>query len=176
FSVNIGSDFGVPPDGTYAFGVGADNGLSTGNWALLYVGMTAPPPGYAVTFSESGLPPGDSWSVTLNGQTQSSSSSTITFTEPNGTYSYFIGKVGGYYAEPSSGSVVVNGKPSGVYVSFSTVKYPITFSESGLPPGTSWSVTLNGQTRSSTSSQIVFEEVPGTYSYSVGQLTGYFIS
>ncbi len=121
FSVNIGSDFGVPPDGTYAFGVGADNGLSTGKWALLYVGMTAPPPGYAVTFSESGLPPGDSWSVTLNGTTRSSTSPNITFQEPAGTYSYSVSVPSGLSASPSSGTITVSSYQLSVPVTVSAI-------------------------------------------------------
>ncbi|MEM0124530.1 MAG: hypothetical protein QXF41_03245, partial [Candidatus Micrarchaeaceae archaeon] len=47
--------------------------------------------------------------------------------------------------------------------------YTVTFSESGLPSGTSWNVTLNNNKKSSTSSSIVFSSISaGTYSYSVG--------
>ena len=37
--------------------------------------------------------------------------------------------------------------------------YNITFTQSGLPAGTLWSVTFNGTTRSSTGSTITFENV-----------------
>ncbi len=42
---------------------------------------------------------------------------------------------------------------------------PVTFLESGLPGGTSWSVTLNGATHSSTGANITFNVTAGDYSY-----------
>jgi YVTN family beta-propeller protein len=51
--------------------------------------------------------------------------------------------------------------------------YTATFSESGLPNGTSWSVDLNGSTEVSTSSSIVFVVVNGTESFTVGSVTGF---
>ena len=68
-----------------------------------------PVPQYAVTFSESGLKTGTTWSVNLGGAVNSSSTTAIGFSEPNGTYSYSIGAVSGYTASPSSGSVTVSG-------------------------------------------------------------------
>ena len=55
--------------------------------------------------------------------------------------------------------------------------YSITFSESGLPSGTHWSVNVNGTSDSTTSSTIVFN-VPtnGTYAYSIGVVSGYIAS
>jgi len=63
---------------------------------------------YSVIFSETGLQSGVSWSVTFDGITDSSTSSSITFIVPNGTYSYVIGSVAGY-TQPSNGTVRVNG-------------------------------------------------------------------
>jgi len=57
---------------------------------------------YTVTFTETGLPYGTSWSVTFNGTTESSSTNTITFNEPNGIYSFSIASISGYSASPSS--------------------------------------------------------------------------
>ncbi|MGC8701304.1 MAG: hypothetical protein ACP5R3_06840, partial [Thermoplasmata archaeon] len=43
---------------------------------------------YTVTFTETGLPSGTTWYVNLsNGQSFSGTGTTITFSEPNGTYS-----------------------------------------------------------------------------------------
>ncbi|MEM3489441.1 MAG: hypothetical protein QXO75_07300, partial [Nitrososphaerota archaeon] len=62
---------------------------STGSPDLFSIGFyTISPTEYSVTFTESGLPAGTSWSVTLNGVTLSSSSNSIVFSEPNGSYSY----------------------------------------------------------------------------------------
>src|SRR2546426_6494162 len=77
---------------------------------------------FLVTFTESGLPYGSPWSVTLDGLVNRSTTPTITFSEPNGTHAYAVGRVTGYAAyydpSPSSGSVVVNGAPPSVVIPF----------------------------------------------------------
>jgi hypothetical protein len=57
------------------------------------------------------LPSGTTWYVNLsNGQSFSGTGTTITFSEPNGTYSYTIATVNKNYAtSPSSGTFTVNG-------------------------------------------------------------------
>jgi hypothetical protein len=135
---------------------------------------------YNITFVENGLPSGTNWSVTLNGTTLSSTSNTITFNEPNGTYSYYIGSVSGYTVSPSSGSITVNGANVHQAITFTPVKviskYKVTFTESGLPSGTSWSVTFNRATESSTTDTITFSVPNGTYSYTIGSVSGYTVS
>ncbi|MFG1555109.1 MAG: protease pro-enzyme activation domain-containing protein [Thermoplasmataceae archaeon] len=142
-------------------------------YSVGYVPVSSSPTSYPVTFTESGLPSGTSWSVTFNGQTSSSTSTTVSFSAVDGTYSYTIGAVSGYTSSPSSGSVTVNGASAGVNIAFTQDKYPVTFTESGLPSGTSWSVTFNGQTSSSTSTTVSFSAVDGTYSYTIGAVSGY---
>jgi outer membrane protein assembly factor BamB len=66
-------------------------------------------PTYSVSFSESGLPQGAQWSVTFSGQTQSSTSSSITFTAATGVHLFSITPPAGYVASPSSSSITVNG-------------------------------------------------------------------
>jgi hypothetical protein len=46
--------------------------------------------------------------------------------------------------------------------------YTVRFTEVGLPPGTLWYVTLNGQTVYTNSTEIIFQKSNGTYSYIVG--------
>ena len=132
---------------------------------------------YSVTFTESGLTSGTSWSVTLGTQTQSSTTSTITFTETDGSYSYTVNGVSGYTSSPSSGTVSVSGADVNTAVTFTpATTYTVSFTESGLSSGTSWSVTLAGSTQSSTSSTISFTEVAGSYSYTVNAVSGYTAS
>jgi hypothetical protein len=86
-------------------------------WALTPGALT---PGYSITFEESGLLAGTSWSIWL-GDAQAiyaMAGNTITFAVPSGTYSYVVGPVAGYTASPSSGNVTVNG---------GNVIQPITF-------------------------------------------------
>ena len=54
--------------------------------------------------------------------------------------------------------------------------YDVTFTEAGLPVGTSWSVTLNGTNQPSVGSTLTFAEPNGTYPFSVGTVAGYTAS
>ncbi|MGC9138463.1 MAG: hypothetical protein ACP5G5_05585, partial [Thermoplasmata archaeon] len=125
---------------------------------------------FGITFTESGLPSGTLWFVNLsNGQTFSSTLSTITFIEPNGSYTFTIATVNKFYApSPLSGNLNVNGSNVTVHISFYLVMYRITFIANGLPSGTLWFLNLsNGQQFSLTGSQISFKEPNGSYSFTV---------
>jgi hypothetical protein len=131
---------------------------------------------FLVTFSETGLPTGTAWAVTFNGTNLTSTGSTITVKEPNGTYQYQVQVIHGYNSTPNSGVVIVNGNAASNSISWSVARYAILVSQSGIPNGTSWSVTLtgtafNGQsiniTQNSTSGAITFYVPNGTYSYKV---------
>lgn len=75
---------------------------------------------YSVTFTESGLSPGTTWSAVLGGVNQSSTSTTITFlTVPNGTFDYSVGPAGGLHPSPDSGSVWLDGKSAAETILFS---------------------------------------------------------
>jgi YVTN family beta-propeller protein len=157
---------GSHPDGvTYDSGNGriyVDN-FDQGTVSILRV-----PPVYTVTFTESGLPGGTEWWVNLtHGRSFSSTSTTLTFSEPNGTYDYAVATTDKEYASPG-GSFTVSGAVVSEPVTFSLVTYAVTFTESGLPSGTEWWVNLtNGQNFSSTSTTATFDEPNGTYDYAV---------
>ncbi len=142
---------------------------------------TAPAPvnsTYSVTFTESGLPSGTTWYANVSGEpSASSTSSSITMSLQNGTYSYTISTGNKAYSpSPGTGSFTVSGSSVTNSVTFSSVTYAVSFSESGLASGTSWSVTFNGQTSSSTSTAISFSAQNGSYSYTVGSVSGYTAS
>jgi Divergent InlB B-repeat domain len=202
---------------------------------------------FLVTFTESGLPTGTSWTVVLNGLSNASTTAALTFNEPNGSYSFFTGSVVSgssgtrYVASPTtgtfhlSGAVITEsisyvtqfelstsispagagsvfpstgwfnassyanlsalaggghafsswaGSGSGSYSGpsnpapvhmlgpvteealFSTVvTFAVTFTETGLPQGSSWKVTLNGVENSSTGASLTFNEPNGSYSF-----------
>ncbi len=129
-----------------------------------------------VNFNETGLPSGKSWSVTFNGASHSSTTSTISFNEVTGnTYAYYMGTMNGFYSTPSSGHITVGNTVYTKMIKFSPESqafYSVTFVESGLPPGTAWSLTLNGQEKSSSSSSISFLETTGIYSYFIPDANG----
>ncbi|MGC8620221.1 MAG: hypothetical protein ACP5LA_06975, partial [Thermoplasmata archaeon] len=147
------------------------SGTFTVNGANVNIAITFTLKTYTVTFTETGLPSGKTWSVTLGDTTKSSNTNTITFTEPNGTYHFSIGVISGYTSNPSTGTIIVNGANVNQGITFTqnvTKEYTITFRESGLPAGTKWYVNLsNGQNFSSTSGTITFSEPNGTYSYTI---------
>ena len=171
-----GSTWGVSAQpGATDQGVVSYTTLDAGNPATYSVAT------YALTFTESGLPNGASWSVALKGVPESCTvgspggpcgSDTMVFEMPNGMYSFAASAVG-YSANPSSGSVTVSGGPIAQTIVFqAAVDYAVSFTESGLTGGAQWTVTLGGIPRSSSSAVISFVEPNGNYPFTVSA-TGY---
>ncbi len=104
----------------------------------------------------------------------------------NGTYAFVLAPVKGYIAEfgdvPSQGGLfLVAGEPVTLNVSFVLATFNVTFSETGLPGGTDWSVSIPSYPNSedpshdwsSTSSSITVPMPNGTYKLSVVGVSGY---
>lgn len=144
------------------------NGAPVTEATLLYVQVN-----YTVTFVESGLPTGTNWSVHLGGATNQSNGTSISFVDPNGTYAFALGLVPGYYSATESGTAHVTGPGLVVDVRFSQTTYTVTFTESGLPTHTSWSVTLSGVEHTTTGTATSFVQPNGTYPYTIGLVAGY---
>ena len=175
------------PNGSHSFTVGAVPGYTPNvtsaslrvsggptGWEIAF--SAAPPATYPVTFTEIGLAPGTEWTVTLEGVPGTEAASPIVFDEPNGSYSFTVAKVSGYTANVSAGTLPVSGAATGWEVAFTAVPpttYAVNFTESGLPPGTEWSVTLGGAPESESTQWIVFSEANGTLTYTVGDVAGY---
>src|SRR5208283_2109110 len=125
----------------------------------------------AVTLTETGLPSGTEWWVNLtNDRSFNTTTSTVSFTEPNGTYDYTVATTDKEYAS-AGGSFTVNGGVVSEAVTFSLVTYSATFTESGLTSGTTWYVNITGgQSYNSTGSTISFSEPNGTYDYTVATM------
>ncbi len=156
-----------------ASGTGIENGLSQ------VVAVSFSPVVYAVTFTETSLPAGASWSVTLAGVTQSSTSDNLTFNETNGTYAFTVGAISGFTIAPASGTVTVGGAAVDVPIAFTvstSVSFSVQFVLSGLPSGSSWSVNLNGSSQSATSTTVTFHVSAGRYPYTVTVPSGYNVS
>jgi hypothetical protein len=155
---------------------------SAGSYAIATTTIEALPPlvHYPIAFGEVGLPAGTNWSITLNGTTEVSPDSTLTFNEPNGTYNYTIHGIPGYEIDwiPDStsdwtGTVTVQGAPPPINVAFTIVTYTLTFQETGLPAGTGWGVLVGDQSESSLTSNLSFLERNGTYGYVILTVSGY---
>ncbi|HTT14371.1 MAG TPA: hypothetical protein VMG81_01115 [Thermoplasmata archaeon] len=170
-------------NGTYTFALLVPSGFtpaaSTGfvvvNGADINVLVPLSPAGasFATTFTETGLPAGASWTVTLNGFGQSGTGTTIVFAMPNGTYNWSTTTIGGYTTSPWSGTVSVSGAVAGVTVAFVQFTYPVTFFEDGLPSGSSWSVTAGGATYTSTTYYLTVNLPNGTNAFTAAGPSGY---
>ncbi|EQD32349.1 hypothetical protein B1B_17732, partial [mine drainage metagenome] len=131
---------------------------------------------YPVTFTQTGLS-GHAWAVTLNGAVGASQGTNVLITETNGTYSYTIPEVGGYTANPSSGTITVDGAAVTVPITWAIVPatYAVTFTQTGLPVGATWSVAINGGVPvASTASTISFNEMNGSYAFAVATSTPFY--
>ena len=188
-----GSSIAFPSlaNASYAFSVGTVSGYTvspaTGSMtvsgadlsqAITFTPIAPPPSTYTVTFTATGLTTGTSWSVTLNGVTQSGASSSIAFRGMvNGSYTFSVGTVSGYTASPAAGSMNVNGADLNQAITYAPSTYTVTFTETGLTAGTTWSVTLNGVTLTGASASIAFTAMlDGTYTFTVGAVSGYTVS
>lgn len=169
-------------NGTYAYSVAPIAGYHTpvyqGNVTVAGADLTLVVPWvrltYNASFVESGLPSGTSWGVTLNGTRSSSVTSTILFRESNGSYPWAVGSVSGYTANVTGGTVIVNGAAILVQIGWTSSEatapsFTVTFIETGLARGTSWTATLNGsgsRSAGSTSNMVLFRGLAaGSYTF-----------
>ena len=159
---------------------GARNAIG-GSYTAVTVATTFVKVLYTVTISESTLPSGVTWSITINGVPQSLTTNggldTLTWTGvANGTYSYSIADISGWHqlTLPYSGTLNVAGGTNSISGSgigyantlvYYQVFYTVTFTESGLPSETTWSVTFNSATQMSAGTSITFSEPNGTYPF-----------
>lgn len=128
---------------------------------------------HQVTFTQTGHPAMETWSVNLSGMVKSSTGNNITYMLPNGTYSFTVNGDNHYLPIPSPGMVLVNGANVTEPIAFVLGYFTATFIASGLPSGSGWSVIINGVTYSSGSSDLSVQLPNGTYTYSVVAPTGY---
>jgi hypothetical protein len=175
-------DLSAVPASGYSFAnwTGVGNGNYSGVNATPTITMNGPITengtfgvAYAVQFEEHGLPDGTVWSVTFNGATVSAYFVFLDFSAVNGTYNFTVAPIPGFHADHYHGNVTVAGADVTVMVYWTQVTYNVTFAETGLPSGTSWSVTLNTTPESSVTNSIVFVEPNGTMSYTVAPISGY---
>ncbi len=131
---------------------------------------------YEVRFIENGLPSGSTWYLNVSGiHSGPINGSQYVLYLQNGSYNYtFSTGDREYRAVNGSGALIVNGTKRTVEVQFIPVLYAIRFVESGLPAGTSWSVTLNGNgVANSTNDTITFHVTNGTYDYLIPSTSEY---
>jgi hypothetical protein len=134
-TVNDSITFTVPM-GTYLYQVNpvagytvspSSGGTITEAGAPYSVVLTFSAITYAVTLSESGLSAGTSWGATVNGVTQSTTGTTLTFYLPAGTsYAYSFNAVSGYNlpSTGASGTFSVTNQPVSLATTYSPTSTP----------------------------------------------------
>jgi len=132
-----------------------------------------------VNFNETGLTAGTSWSVNYAGVTYTSTTATIAIAgQTAGSYLYTVGYVGGYTTSTATNGTVTVVPPTANSVSVTFASFvggsALSFVESGLQSGASWTVEVSGVGAiSGNSSTATFTIPTGTYVYTVHTSIGY---
>src|SRR5579875_2966280 len=111
--------FSVQPPTGYAANPSSSSITVAGKNITNYINIS-PTVFSQITFSEQGLSSGLPWTVHFNGVVQSSVTSSLQFSEPNGNFGYSVTPPPGYTVYPTQGSIDVNG-PSTTTLVFTPV-------------------------------------------------------
>ncbi len=175
-SLSAGACFPAPPSGSVT--------ISGANVTVPITYYSYCP--YSVTIQAYGLVSGASWSVYSNTSIVvndyltaqvSGPVSTVTFFTANGVvFNFTAGSNDPCYNSTPSGSVLISG--SNVYIPIffaSRCPYAVTFVASGLPSGSSWSVSSNtsvvdlytlNNTTAGSGGTVTFQTINGTFNFS----------
>ncbi len=171
------------PNGTYNWTVSTIGGwiATTLSGTILVNGTTTPTKikfvqyTYDVTFFEGGLAAGASWGVTVAGTAWTGSTYYIVVPLPNGTFAFSVPPITDYLATPGSGNVTVAAAPQTQVIIFGPIptEYTVTFTETGLPTGASWTVYFGTQAPvTTTASSVSFQATNGSWAYGIGAPSG----
>jgi hypothetical protein len=171
----------VAANGTYAFSVSNVSGYRShtvsANFTvqgarvsiptIYFSRITGYPSTYPVAFTETGLPSGTRWSITVRNDTNTSTGTTVTFAHLlNGSYGYRALTIPGFQAHPSAYGFVVNGPGLVVNVTYAPVRYDVVWVETGLGNLT-WGVDVSGQTIPSNGAWTTDPLTNGTYTFNI---------
>jgi hypothetical protein len=170
-------------NGTYAFSLVLPTGFSppssagsvfvNGQDLNVLVPLSTAGTSQTVTFNETGLPSGASWTPAVFGFGIPGTGTSISFSLPNGVYNWSVTTIAGYATQTWSGSFTVSGAAVSVSIAFAQFTYPVTFFENGLPTGASWSVTAGGNTVTTTSYFLTAYLPNGTNAFTVTAPSGF---
>ncbi len=166
------------PDGTYSFTVStvASNSTPMPSGGTVNVSGTPlnipvifshpPAPLFTVTFYQNTLPTNSPWSVSIGGEYSLEWGNIDEYQFSNGTYPFTVTPEPGYLPTPANGTVTLAGVNVTVVIVFTPApEYPLTFTETGLPPGTGWYVDLDFSDVPTSNSSLTFLLSNGTYPY-----------
>ncbi len=169
-------------DGSYTFLATSQNGLyhsqggtvSVSN-SPMTINLQFELVTYKTTVAETGLPSGTSWYVTVGSAFSGQLTGSYNKQLSNGTYVVSATSLNAnYYA--NSTTVTVNGNSVAVTVAFHLYPFSLTFNETGLANGTTWTVTINNHTYNSSTSLLVVHLPQGSYNYTVNSPSGYSVA
>lgn len=153
-------------------GIGAALTMVAGVGAAALVGPAATPSTATtetVTFTEKGLPSGTEWWLNVTGgASTSSTTTTLSFSEPAGKYTYTVATANKDYLA-KGGSFKVGTKAVSKKVKFKLETFKVTVTETGLPVKTKWCFDLTGVKDYCTKSggSVHFTDSNGTYAYTL---------
>lgn len=170
------------PNGSFTFTVGLVTGYTEdpgAGLAAVDAGAVDVPivftPLDHVSFEETGLPTGIQWGVVVNGTSgyPTDAPSAVIVYLPGGSFPYAVDPVPGY-TTTWTGHFVLTNRNATINVDFALFTYPATFSESGLPSGTTWSVTiLDGTTTAIAPASAELNVPNGSYPYFVSSVVDF---
>jgi thermopsin len=147
---------------------------------------------YLVPFTESGLPVGASWgfeivplppeTLPFGGTATVSSAAVLVALPTEIIFEAVFEPLPGYTNAPTftefyitnAGELITpTGPASDIPVVYTAETGTLSITQTGLPAGTAWSVTVGGTVYTSTSGGMTNPIAPGTYSYTVGPVPGY---
>ncbi len=166
YTVFSSPDYSAAP----AAGSGVENGTNQ------TVKIVFAPVLFRLHFTESGLPHGVGWSVTVTSVRYPVSGDSTNVSVMNGSYAYVVGHIAGFTVSSPSGTAVVAGAGETFAFTFAPYTYAVTFAQSGLPTGTVWEVELGGQGIAGHLSNVTFPEANATYAFAVTTPSGYQVT
>lgn len=119
---------------------------------------------YNVSFVETGLSSGTTWSVEVNGVSHSSNQSQVNFSLINGSYQFRVAPVGNDVANPVAGNFSIHGSTLVIDLQFLR-GFTVNFQQGSLPQGTSWVILAWNYTESSMNSSLPLLFPNGTYNF-----------
>jgi YVTN family beta-propeller protein len=142
------------------------------------VALVGPAPAtFPVVFQESGLAdPSLGWTVTVDGVPIISTTTVISTAVSNGSHGFTVPPQAPLHPTPSSGTFVMNGSPLFQPIVFAPPTYNASFLEIGLPPGASWSVTIDGLDDASATDQVIAALPNGTFAFQASTSQSYAAS
>jgi hypothetical protein len=134
--------------------------------------------GDQVVLSQTGLPVGTPWSVTVRGFTTNTSGNALSVYEPLGRYGFDVAPIPGYRIIPEHGEFTVAASWMLVHVRFVPItppglEFPVTFRATGLPSSERVAIIVRGSSAMLGTFSPRFDLINGSYAYTLGYVAGY---